>query len=76
MLAKNSPQLSAVVPIKAETFTNSVIFVTLTKFADSTTGKYFVFRCLEVRLDDQSTIVDESVFVNDVENLSINIDES
>lgn len=76
MFRENTAQFSTVVLVETQTLPNRVILVSLTEFADLSTCKNFLFSRLEVRLDNQSPIVDQSIFVNNIENLTIDVDES
>jgi hypothetical protein len=48
----------------------------LTELADPTASKDFVFSCLEIALHNQSTVVDKSVLVDNIEDFPININRS
>jgi hypothetical protein len=76
VLTQNSAQFPTIILVQPEAFPDGVVFVPLTKLTDFPTRKYFVFGGLEVRLDDESAVVDESILVDDVEDLFVDIDES
>lgn len=76
MLTQNSAQFPSIILVQPKAFTDGVVFVPLTKLTDFPTREYFVFGGLEIRLDYESAVVDESILVDDVEDLFVDIDES
>jgi hypothetical protein len=47
----------------------------LTELADLTAGEHFLLSGLEVALHDKSAIIDQAVFMNNVEDLFVDIDK-
>jgi hypothetical protein len=73
LLAENGSKLSTVIAIQSETTPNREIFISLTEFADSTTCKNFVFCCLEIWFHYESSIINQPIFMNNVEDFPIDI---
>ena len=62
--------------VQAETLAHRVVLVPLGELAYFTAGENRGVRGLEVVFDDESAVVDESVFVNDVEDLLVDVSQA
>ena len=76
MLTQNSTKLSTIVSIQSETFSDWKVFISLREFTNFATSKDLILSCLEVGLHNKSSIVNQSIFVNYIENFGINIDKA
>lgn len=76
MFGQGRPQLPAIVPVQPETLANAEVLIPLTELTDFPACKYFLLSGLEITLDDESTVVDETVFVDDVEDLLVDVDQA
>lgn len=75
-MTQRSAQLPPVVSIKPQALSNGEIFVSLTELTDLTTCENLVLCGLEIRFNNQSSIVDKAVLMDDIENLSIDVNEA
>jgi hypothetical protein len=62
--------------VQAETLAHRVVLVPLGELAYFPAGENRGVRGLEVVFDDESAVVDESVFVNDVEDLLVDVSQA
>lgn len=76
VLGKDRSQFSTIVPVQSQALSYAEVLVPLAELADFSTCKNLLLRSLEVGLDNQPSVVDQSVLVDDVEDLAIDVDEA
>jgi hypothetical protein len=75
VLAEDSAEFASIVPIESKTFANGKVFVPLTELTDFSTRKNLVFGRLKVGFDDESAVVHQTVFVDDVEYFLVDVNQ-
>lgn len=73
MFAQDGSKFPSIVFIKPQTLSNRVVLVPLAELANLPASKYLTLSCLEVRLHNQPSVVNQTILVDNVEDLSIDV---
>ena len=74
MFGEYGSQLPAIIPIQSKTFTHTKVFIPLTELTNLTARENLLLGRLEITLHDQSPVVDQTVLVDYVEDLFVDVD--